>query len=66
MDKKRISKQYRYMVRAAADVFTLNFDFSPANVEGVFKVSFDHQTRRLLLKHARLVTVEFALLVDLH
>lgn len=46
------------MVRPAGDVFTFDFDFSPAVVEGVFELRLDDEAGTLLLVDAGFIGVE--------
>lgn len=49
MDVELIVVDSRCMIRSGSDVLAFDFDFCPAQVEGVFEVGFDSDVGRLSL-----------------
>ena len=58
MHQERVTEDGAYMIGSTADIFTLNFDFSPAIIKGVMEIGFDDEVRRLFLKHSRFVAIK--------
>lgn len=58
MHQERVAEDGAYMIGSTADIFTLNFDFSPAIIKGVMEIGFDDEVRRLFLKHSRFVAIK--------